>query len=288
MNIFDESLSQVFNDKQSGSVAVLQQLIRSIQSYLGRESNVSESLIVIKYRLPMINAALGHFSVVNHFLREIDHQINLLEDNPANEVALLDFVNAYDDHWKDANRAVAVLATKTLVCEGKAILLHSNSSVVSSFFRKQSEMGVNLRVVQTESRPENEGHYQARLLADLGFEVDFVVDSATGFMMKKVDMVITGADQIHKAYFVNKIGTFAIGLLCRESKVPLIVLADSRKISPLSGNPDSLRHIIWPSQDVWKVNHNNIHPINYYFEPVPSQLVSMIITEKSVIKPNEL
>jgi methylthioribose-1-phosphate isomerase len=67
--------------------------------------------------------------------------------------------------------------------------------------------------------------------------------------------------------------------------VPLVVLADSRKISDSAGNADSLAHLIRPSQDIWNVAHENIHPKNYYFEPVPIGLVSTIITEKSVIKP---
>ncbi len=288
MDIFDVSLAQVLSDKQSGSVAVLQQLIRTVLSYLTREKNTSESLIVIKYRLPTITAGLKHFSVVNHFLKELENQVNLIEEKSSEEETLYDFVTKYDNHWKDANKNVAALALNTLDCEGKTILLHSNSSVVSSFFRKMSEAGVNLRVIQTESRPENEGRYQARILADLGFDVEFVVDSAAGFMMKNVDLVITGADQIQKDYFVNKIGTFVIGLLCREYKVPLIVLADSRKISDSAGNPDSLKNLIRPSQDIWNVAHEKIHPVNYYFEPVPIGLVSTIITENSVIKPAEL
>ncbi len=287
MNIFDESLAQVLTDKQSGSVAVLQQLIRSILSYLIREKNTSESLIVIKFRLTMIKTSLKHFSVVNHFLNELEKQVNLLEENPTNDEVLFDFVTKYDNFWKDANKKVAEVALHALDCKGKTILLHSNSSVVSSFFRKMSNAGIQLRVIQTESRPENEGRFQARSIADLGYDVDFVIDSAAGFMMKKVDMIITGADQIHKNYFVNKIGTYAIGLLCREHKVPLIVLADSRKISDSKGNSNSLAHLIRPSTDIWNVVHEKIHPINFYFEPVPIELVSMIITEKSVLKPNE-
>jgi len=288
MNIFDESLAQVLSDKQSGSVAVLQQLTRAVLSYLIREKNTFESLIVLKYRLPVIKATLGHFAVVSHFLAELESHVNILEENPSDQDVIFDFVNKYDNQWKDANKKVADLASKTLNCNGKTILLHSNSSVVSSFFRKMSETGVFPKVIQTESRPENEGRYQARTIAELGFDIDYVVDSAAGFMMKNVDMVITGADQIHQDYFVNKIGTFVIALLCREFNVPLIVLADSRKISHIPGNPDSLNHLIRPSSDIWNVAHEKIHPVNYYFEPVPSKLVSVIITEKAVIHPAEI
>lgn len=285
---FDESLLQVLNDNQSGSVAVLQQLIRAVSSFLVRENDPIKASEILEKRLPVIRKSLGHFAVVDHFLKYLDVKISSLK-NPDHELEpLFDSVKNYDDLWKDANRKVASVAFENIDCEGKTILLHSNSSVVTSFFRKLSETDTNVRIIQTESRPVNEGRYQAQILAGLGFSVDFIVDAAIGFMMPEVDMAITGADQIHKTYLVNKIGTHALGLLCREAGVPLFALADSRKISTSLGNPESLRRIFRPAQDIWSVMNERIHPVNFYFEPVNSQLFKAIVTEKNVVKPDEL
>jgi translation initiation factor 2B subunit (eIF-2B alpha/beta/delta family) len=288
MLTLDESLLQVFNDNQSGSVAVLQQLTRSILSFLVSEQDNQKCREVLTNRLPVIQKSLGHFAVVNHFLKYLEEKIYTFGDLEKDMETLFDSVKNYDDFWKDANRKVAEVAFENLDCEGKTILLHSNSSVVTSFFRKLAEKGVNVRVIQTESRPVNEGRYQAQILAGLGFSVDFIVDAAMGFMIPEVDLAITGADQIHKNYLVNKIGTHALGLLCREAKVPLYVLADSRKIASKPGNPETLRRIFRPSADVWNVMNERIHPVNYYFEPADSSLFTSIITEKSVITPDEL
>jgi translation initiation factor 2B subunit (eIF-2B alpha/beta/delta family) len=288
MLALDESLLQVFNDNQSGSVAVLQQLTRALLSFLVKETDIRMTSEILEKRIPVIQKSLGHFAAVNHFLQYLEEKIYSAHDPERELEPLFDSVKNYDDFWRDANRQVAALAIENLDCEGKTILLHSNSSVVTSFFKKLAENGVNVRIIQTESRPVNEGRYQAQILAGLGFSVDFIVDSATGFMIPEVDMAITGADQIHKTYLVNKIGTQALGLLCREATVPLYVLADSRKISKVPGNPELLRNIIRPSQDIWNVMNERIHPVNYYFEPVNSKLFTAIITEKDVIKPDEL
>jgi len=288
MLALDESLLQVFNDNQSGSVAVLQQLTRAVLSFLVSEQDTKNAREILENRLLVIQKSLGHFAVVNHFLQYLEEKIYTAGDIEKELESLYDSVKNYDEFWRNANRKVAEVASENLDCEGKTILLHSNSSVVTSFFRKLAENGVKVRVIQTESRPVNEGRYQAQILAGLGFSIDFIVDAATGFMIPEVDMAITGADQIHKNYFVNKIGTHALGLLCRESNVPMYVLADSRKISTIPGNPETLRRIFRPSQDIWNVMNERIHPINYYFEPVSSFLFTAIITEKTVIKPSEL
>jgi len=284
MIAFDEALLQVFHDKLSGSVAVLQQLIRAILSFLIREKDPSRDLLIITERLPMMQKSLRHFAVVEHFLGELEKKVLELEHNNSDQGQLFDFVKDYDDHWKNANKLVAERAYETLNCKGKTILLLSNSSVITSFFSLLNQKGIEANIIQTESRPENEGRYQAEMLANLGFTVKFVVDSAAGFMMNHADFVMTGADQIRKGYFVNKIGSYALALLAREFNKPFYILADSRKISDTETDPSDLELIRRPSSDVWKTSNPKIHPVNYYFEAVPDRLITAVITEKSVVR----
>jgi translation initiation factor 2B subunit (eIF-2B alpha/beta/delta family) len=284
MTTFDVAILQIINDKQSGSVAVLQQLIRGISAYLIREDNSTKSISTIQNRFPLLKGALGHFAVVDHFLNHLKSVL----DNENSSDELFNFVNDYNNRWKNANTEVANIAMDKLNCEGKTILLHSNSSVITSFFHKLQKKQVKLRVIQTESRPENEGRYQAKMLADLGFQVSFIVDAAVGFMMDKVDMVLLGADQIHKNYFVNKIGTLSIAMLSKQQNTPLYVLADSRKIASTEANPQSLHNINKPGTDIWDTNNDLIEPINYYFEAIPTRLVTGFITETRILKADEL
>ena len=288
MTQFDEVLLQVINDKQSGSVAVLQQLIRAILGYLIREQDSKIDRKVIKDRLSLMKGSLGHFEVVKHFLTQLDELMVKIEKKEESGDALFDFVKDYDHTWKNANSRVAEMANEHINFNNKSVLLHSNSSVVTSLFRNLSEKGIFTSVIQTESRPENEGRYQAEKIAALGHEVRFVVDAAAAFMMDKVDMMITGADQIHTDYFVNKIGTYAIALICREKNIPVYILADSRKFSVSKSSPDSLHNIYKPGEDIWKNHPENINPVNFYFEAIPTNLVTAFITEKEIVHPTSI
>ncbi len=283
MTNLDEALLQILNDKQSGSIAILQQLTRGISSYLISESDPIVSLNIMHNRLPLMRGGLGHFAVVGHFINELEKVIaNNLKDLKSQE-ALFNFVNQYDTRWKNANAEVSKLASNYIDCQNKTILLHSNSSVVTSFFNTINSMNVKTSIIQTESRPENEGRYQAVKLANLGFNVKYIIDAAAAFMMDEVDMMITGADQIHKNYFVNKIGTYALALLCREKNIPVYVLADSRKISNTEANPQALHNIQRSGSDIWKSSPERVTPVNFYFEPVPTTLVKSFITETEIL-----
>jgi len=288
MTIFDEALLQVINDKQSGSVAILQQLIRGISAFLIREKNVNTCNQILQDRLPLMYGGLKHFAVVSHFLHELESALVEELKTTNSTDGIFDFVQGYDNLWKNANTKVAQKAAQTIDCNGKTILTHSNSSVITSFFHKISGQNMDISIVQTESRPENEGHYQAAKLASLGCKVKFVVDAGAAFLMDEVDMMLTGADQIHKNYFVNKIGTYALMLVCREKGIPVYVLADSRKISNTDTNPQSLHNIKRPGTDIWKTNRENIQAVNFYFEAIPTSLVKAFITENLIFAPAEL
>lgn len=288
MTNFDQALLQILNDKQSGSIAILQQLIRGISSFLIRESNAEVSLKTIHDRLPLMQGGLGHFAVVSHFLKEMETNIlEIIKAGKPNDM-LFDFVNEYDSRWKNANAEVATVASKYFDLHNKTVLLHSNSSVITSFFSTISAGNRKVSIIQTEARPENEGQYQAIKLGNLGFNVKFIVDTAAGFMMDKVDLMLSGADQIHKNYFVNKIGTYAMALLCREKNIPFYVLADSRKFMKTNANPESLYNIKRDGKDIWNAKHDHIEPVNFYFEPIPVNLVTKFFTEKKELSPLEL
>lgn len=288
MTQFDQELSQVINDKQSGSVAVLQKLIHTILNFLNREQDATTRLKMIKNRLATMHNSLGHFEVVKHFLTQLEDWMTKPEIKDATGIVFCDLVKDYDDTWKNVNVKIAESAIEQLDFNNKTILLHSNSSAIVSLFQKMADEGIYCNVIQTESRPENEGRYQAVNIADQGHHVSIIVDSAAAFMIEKANLVLTGADQIHPDYFVNKIGTYAIALVCHEKNIPFFVLADSRKISPTRTSPEALYSISKPGKGIWKNHPRNINPVNYYFEPIPTPLVKGFITEKEIINPNTL
>ncbi len=282
MNKLDESIFQIVNDKHSGSVAILQQLIRSIILYLIDEDDFEISVKTIKERLPTIRKYLGHFMVVCHFINYLDEKIKSIDKTIFSQDDLFDCVKKYNIRWKNVNKKIAENAVKLLDTNGKTILLHSNSSAITMFFKEIKNKKEDVKIIQTEARPEFEGRYQASSLADLGFQVDFIVDSAIGLFIPAIDFVIVGADKILKDVFINKIGTYPLALLCREFNKPLYVFADSRKFT--QDNEDyKINELAKSPKDIWNTNHPKIKPLNFYFEAIPNNLVSAFITENTVI-----
>lgn len=77
--------------------------------------------------------------------------------------------------------------------------------------------GRRFRVIVTEGRPDAAGVEVARVLrmpvgnTKLNIPVTLVLDSAVGFIMDKVDMVIVGAEGVvESGGIINKLGTFQV------------------------------------------------------------------------------
>jgi methylthioribose-1-phosphate isomerase len=103
--------------------------------------------------------------------------------------------------------------------------------------------------------------------------------------MGTVDIVLVGADRVSPRLVVNKIGTRLISLSARDANVPLYCLADTSKFVPerlpIQRKPDP------PSFEVWPDHPPGISVINPYFEEVPIELFTGIVTENGSIAPDE-
>jgi translation initiation factor eIF-2B subunit alpha len=90
------------------------------------------------------------------------------------------------------------------------------------------------RVYVLEGRPDAGGARSARSYADAGIPTTVVLDSAMGYVMERVDMVLVGAEGVvENGGTVNKVGTFALGVVAREMGVPMYVAAESYKFTRL-------------------------------------------------------
>jgi translation initiation factor 2B subunit (eIF-2B alpha/beta/delta family) len=281
MSTFESRLNEILNDKQSGSVTILNEL----SNLLLKEAQKSNPFhIRLKKLLPEIRSKLGHFAVISHFLTVLEESLLTLSHQTNGNSVLADFINNYLEKWENVNKDIARAAIDHLHPNGKRIMVHSNSSAVVAFFSLLKEEEISATVIQTESRPGNEGVLQARRIAGMGFETTLIVDSAMALMMPQTDLVIFGADRLYPGFFVNKIGTYAMALLAGDFNVPCYVLADSRKtvLNPvqfaLSKEPQQ------PKSEILDAPYRNIHPVNYYFEPVPGNLIKALITEKGAGK----
>jgi methylthioribose-1-phosphate isomerase len=156
----------------------------------------------------------------------------------------------------------------------------------------KAEAGEEVDVLVTETRPVLQG---ARLttweLADAGIPVTLISDPAAGAAIStgRVDAVVVGVDRVARnGDFANKIGTYALAVLARESRVPFYAagpltsfdadIRDGEHIVVEERDADEVRRLgdarIAPEVAVW----------NPAFDVTPARFVTAFITDAGVLR----
>jgi len=177
-----------------------------------------------------------------------------------------------------AERAVSLLP------EGGRVLTLSASSTVRQALLADPDRA-SLSVVVLESRPHLEGRRLAAALAEAGVPVMVAVDAAAAALVSLCDLVLLGADSVGDLGVVNKVGSRSVAEAAKRAAVPVVVLADTAKILP-PGFPQPLGEQRPPSE-VWDAPPG-VSIWNGYFEAVPLTTVTSLVTEESILSPEEL
>jgi len=275
---FEDNLTAILDDNQSGSVTILDNVIVLIKKLADSDVNNSD----LKSRLSRVKAGVlstfPHFKVTDHYLTHLTAMINSGEGDIVLSESIKDFNHSYLLEWKDCNERIAINFTSKVELEGKTVLVHSYSSVVVAVFKEYAKDGLNVSVLQTEARPALEGRIQAGRISELGFEVSIIADSALARIIDTVDLVFFGSDGVFSDAFVNKIGTHMICVMSDLNNKPVYLLADSRKIVD-DPAPKIFLEDPKPPEMIWDNPSLNVTPVNYYFELVPNSLIRQIFTE---------
>jgi len=128
--------------------------------------------------------------------------------------------------------------------------------------------------------------------AEIPFNLN--VDSAAAFLMQqgKVDLVILGADRITKnGDTANKIGTYSLAVLADAHNIPFYVAAPYSTIDMELETGSEIEIEQRDADEVTNFGNKQTAPdkvdvYNPAFDVTPNHLISAIITEKGVIKPN--
>jgi translation initiation factor eIF-2B subunit delta len=173
---------------------------------------------------------------------------------------------------------------KTVVHEVETVFTYSYSSTVKKAI---IELDVE-NVIVTESRPGNEGITLAKELAEEGINVLTGVDGMVHMYMKAADMVIVGADSVqHNGSFINKVGTKMLGYAAKEFNKPFYVLCDTMKFNVLNYLGQDIELEEMAPEEVVKPSEN-LRVRNFYFEVIPPELVTAIITEDGIMEPLDI
>jgi ribose 1,5-bisphosphate isomerase len=153
----------------------------------------------------------------------------------------------------------------------------SASSAVEATIRSLASRA-SITVSCAEARPRLEGRAMAIRLADGGVSIELHTDAGISRAVPGADALIVGADAIGPSSFINKVGTAALCALAGSTGVPVYVLAGREKILDASEfNSLSLKEA--DAAEVWAGTHPGVLVCNSYFEAIPRELVSTMVTD---------
>jgi methylthioribose-1-phosphate isomerase len=192
-----------------------------------------------------------------------------------------------------------------LVPAGARILTHCNAGALAcadygtalGVIRAAHNAGKKIEVFADETRPLLQGSRLTawELLKDK-IPVTLICDNMAAHCMagKMLDLVIVGADRIAaNGDSANKIGTYSVALAARAHNLPFYIaaptstidfsLADGSKIPIEERDPDEVRFF-----GEKRTAPADVKVYNPAFDVTPAALITAIITEKGVFKPEQL
>lgn len=256
-------LNKILNNKTLGS----SELESLLNSYFFSIRNDQTKL---KSSVRLVRNKLGHFTTINSYLNELNKIIKN-KSSPALEK----FFRAYQ--IKKRNKAEIIFGKiSPYLKKVRSIITLSRSGTVLQVLKLWYKKNKKIKVVVCESRPKFEGRLTAEELARVGIKVDLITEAMMGIYIPQVDAVIIGADSVLKnGNVINKAGSYALALLCKEWKKPFYVVASKSKFSD--------RNLFKPQQkdpkEIWNKMAKNLSVSNIYFEEVPEKLITKIFTD---------
>ena len=184
--------------------------------------------------------------------------------------------------------------------DNDTIMTHCNAGALATVgygtalgvIRATRDSGKNVKVIATETRPVQQGsRLTAFELKHDGIDVTIIPDTAVGYTMANglVNKIVVGADRILRTGHVfNKIGTYQVAAIAKQHDIPFYVAAPLSTFD-LESDPKDVTIEQRDPSEVTRVGDKNTAPdgvnvINPAFDMTPPELISGIITEKSIVK----
>ncbi len=204
----------------------------------------------------------------------------------------------------EANKLIGEHGAK-LIEDGDKILTHCNAGALATagygtalgVIRAAYSQGKKIMVYACETRPRLQGAKLTawELMRDR-IPVKLITDNMAAFLMRRgeVSKVIVGADRIlaKTGHVINKIGTLCHAICAKFHGIPFLVAAPTSTID----FERTLEEVVIEERDpkeVLYVDGRRIAPEgvdvwNPAFDVTPPELVTYVVTEKGVFKPEEL
>ena len=184
--------------------------------------------------------------------------------------------------------------------DNDTVMTHCNAGALATVgygtalgvIRATRDSGKNIKVIATETRPVQQGsRLTAFELKHDGIDVTVIPDTAVGYTMANglVNKIVVGADRVLRTGHVfNKIGTYQVAAIAKQHDIPFYVAAPLSTFD-LESDPEDVTIEQRNPSEVTRIGDKNTAPdgvnvINPAFDMTPPELISGIITEKSIAK----
>ncbi len=190
-----------------------------------------------------------------------------------------------------------------VVPKGGRILTHCNAGALATVgygtalgvVRSAYANDNTVQVFADETRPRQQGAKITtfELVMD-NIPVTLITDGMCSYFMKKgmIDLVVVGADRIAaNGDTANKIGTYTVAIAAKYHNIPFYIAAPLSTIDTSIKSGDEIPIEERSSEEVTHINGQRIcaegvNIINPGFDVTPHELITGIITEKGIIKPD--
>ncbi|NGQ95233.1 S-methyl-5-thioribose-1-phosphate isomerase [Brevibacillus sp. SYP-B805] len=193
----------------------------------------------------------------------------------------------------------------TLLHDGMGVLTHCNPGALATAaygtatapFYLAKERGWNLKVYADETRPVLQGaRLTAYELQQAGIDVTLICDNMAAMVMAqgKVQAVIVGTDRVAaNGDVANKIGTYGVAVLAHAHGIPFYVAAPLSSIDLETPTGAEIPIEERPAEEITRgfgkqTAPEGIKVYNPAFDVTPARLITAIVTETGIYKPEEI
>jgi methylthioribose-1-phosphate isomerase len=213
---------------------------------------------------------------------------------------LIDEAKAIHAEEEAATKLLSYLGAR-LIKDGFTVMTHCNTGPLATagygtalgVIRTAHEQGKKVKVMATETRPLLQGAcLTAWELMQEKIPVTLITDSMAGYFLSrgKIDCVIVGADRIAaNGDTANKIGTYTLAVLAKESGIPFYVAAPISTIDLSLKSGEQIPIEERNTEEVTSIRGVRLAPTgvkaaNPAFDVTPHKYITAIITEKGIVR----
>ncbi|MFH0977884.1 MAG: hypothetical protein V1837_01145 [Candidatus Woesearchaeota archaeon] len=245
------------------------------------------------------------------FMHELAKSVALLERSRPTEPTLrnvLKFVvsNSRGDSLSDFKTSLCANVDKVMlqldeaekvlskigamkIKSGMVVFTHCHSSTVTSVLKAAKDEAKSFVVHNTETRPNLQGRITATELAGHGIKVVHFIDSAARLALKNADLMLIGCDAFtSEGKIVNKVGSELFAEVAYKRDIPVYVCSTTFKFDARTVIGFEEKIEARSVKEIWQNPPKNVTIDNHVFEMIDPNLVTGMITEVGVYKPEVL